>query len=186
MKSTGARSSNELQRLDCMMYPIIVHVVFLTGFTQLFLYSRMTRVCQSLSDMESFNWKSRRATCFVRWPTTVIQTFVMSVSMPTGQQSSITVSNTWYILGYLMLYFFNFDGGQGTLGCGVVGQKYAFSTLKYCRLLYPPYRRIGGCYGFTSKPPAARNGVNAITQKPRDGLFSNLVYTLVVIVSWPD
>ena len=38
-------------------------------------------------------------------------------------------------------------------------------------------------YGFTSKPPAARNGVNAITQKPRDGLFSNLVYTLVVIVS---
>ena len=38
-------------------------------------------------------------------------------------------------------------------------------------------------YGFTSKPPAARNGVNAITQKPQDGLFSNLVYTLVVIVS---
>ena len=35
-------------------------------------------------------------------------------------------------------------------------------------------------------PPAARNGVNAITQKPRDGLFSNLVYTLLVIVSWPD
>ena len=35
-------------------------------------------------------------------------------------------------------------------------------------------------------PPAARNGVNAITQKPLDGLFSNLVYTLVVIVSWPD
>ena len=34
--------------------------------------------------------------------------------------------------------------------------------------------------------PAARNGVNAITQKPQDGLFSNLVYTLVVIVSWPD
>ena len=35
-------------------------------------------------------------------------------------------------------------------------------------------------------PPAARNGVNAITKKPRDGLFSNFVYTLVVIVSWPD
>ena len=35
-------------------------------------------------------------------------------------------------------------------------------------------------------PPAARNGVNVITQKPRDGLFSNLVYTLVVIVSWPE
>ena len=50
----------------------------------------------------------------------------------------------------------------------------------------PHIRRIGGCYGFTSKPPAARNGVNAITQKPRDALFSNLVYTLVVIVSWPD
>ena len=50
----------------------------------------------------------------------------------------------------------------------------------------PRIRRIGGCYGFTSKPPAARNGVNAITQKPQDGLFSNLVYTLVVIVSWPD
>ena len=54
----------------------------------------------------------------------------------------------------------------------------------------PRIRRIGGCYGFTSKPPATRhpppatrNGVNAITQKPRDGLFSNLVYTLVVIVS---
>ena len=47
----------------------------------------------------------------------------------------------------------------------------------------PHIRRIGGCYGFTSKPPAACNGVNAITQKPRDGLFSNLVYTLVVIVS---
>ena len=44
-------------------------------------------------------------------------------------------------------------------------------------------RRIGECYGFTSKPPAARNGVNAITKKPWDGLFSNLVYTLVVIVS---
>ena len=36
----------------------------------------------------------------------------------------------------------------------------------------PHIRRIGGCYGFTSKPPAARhpppaarNGVNAITQK---------------------
>ena len=55
-------------------------------------------------------------------------------------------------------------------------------TVKYI----PRIRRIGGCYGFTSKPPAARNGVNAITQKPRDGLFSNLVYTLVVIVSWPD
>ena len=50
----------------------------------------------------------------------------------------------------------------------------------------PRIRRIGGCYGFTSKPPAARNGVNAITKKPRAGLFSNLVYTLVVIVSWPD
>ena len=50
----------------------------------------------------------------------------------------------------------------------------------------PRIRRIGGCYGFTSMPPVARNGVNAITQKPRDGLFSNLVYTLVVIVSWPD
>ena len=57
----------------------------------------------------------------------------------------------------------------------------------------PRIRRIGGCYGFTSKPPvarrpppAARNGVNAITQKSRDELFSNLVYTLVVIVSRPD
>ena len=63
--------------------------------------------------------------------------------------------------------------------------------LKICLTLtlsyyIPRIRRIGGCYGFTSKPPAARNGVNAITQKPRDGLFSNLVYTLVVIVSWPD
>ena len=34
-------------------------------------------------------------------------------------------------------------------------------------------------------PPTARNGVNAITKKPRDGLFSNLVHTLVVIKSWP-
>ena len=54
-----------------------------------------------------------------------------------------------------------------------------FSIVNYI----PRIRRIGGCYGFTSKPPAARNGVNAITKKPRDGLFSNLVYTLVVIVS---
>ena len=53
-------------------------------------------------------------------------------------------------------------------------------------VISPVSEGIGGCYGFTSKPPAARNGVNAITQKPRDGLFSNLVYTLVVIVSWPD
>ena len=53
-------------------------------------------------------------------------------------------------------------------------------------IISPVSEGIGGCYGFTSKPPAARNGVNAITQKPRDGLFSNLVYTLVVIVSWPD
>ena len=61
------------------------------------------------------------------------------------------------------------------------------STDPWCTPNYiPRIRRIGGCYGFTSKPPAARNGVNAITQKPRDGLFSNLVYTLVVIVSWPD
>ena len=48
----------------------------------------------------------------------------------------------------------------------------------------PRIRRIGGCYGFYVE--AARNGVNAITKKPRYGLFSNLVYTLVVIVSWPD
>ena len=55
----------------------------------------------------------------------------------------------------------------------------------------PRIRRIGGCYGLTweaaRRPlPAARNVVNAITKKPRDGLFSNLLYTLVVIVSWPD
>ena len=58
-------------------------------------------------------------------------------------------------------------------------------------LLYPPYPRDRGMLWFYVEaarrpPPAARNGVNAITQKPRDGLFSNLVYTLVVIVSWPD
>ena len=60
-------------------------------------------------------------------------------------------------------------------------------------IISPVSEGIGGCYGFMSKPPAARhpppaarNGVNAITQKPQDGLFSNLVYTLVVIVSWPD
>ena len=65
-------------------------------------------------------------------------------------------------------------------------------------LLYPPYPKDRGMLWFYVEaarrpppvarrpPPAARNGVNAITQKPRDGLFSNLVYTLVVIVSWPD
>ena len=64
--------------------------------------------------------------------------------------------------------------------------------------LYPPYPKDQGMLWFYVKaarrpppatrrrPPAARNGVNTITQKPRDGLFSNLVYTLVVIVSWPD
>ena len=60
------------------------------------------------------------------------------------------------------------------------------SKYKWRRYYIPRIRRIGGCYGFTSKPPAARNGFNAIIQKPWDGLFSNLVYTLVVIVSWPD
>ena len=65
-------------------------------------------------------------------------------------------------------------------------------------LLYPPYPKDRGMLWFYVEaarrpppaarhpPPAARSGVNAITQKPRDGLFSNLVYTLVVIVSWPD
>ena len=57
--------------------------------------------------------------------------------------------------------------------------------------LYPPYPKDRGMLWFYVEaarrpPPAARNGVNAITQKPLDGLFSNLVYTLVVIVSWPD
>ena len=57
--------------------------------------------------------------------------------------------------------------------------------------LYPPYPKDQGMLWFYVEaarrpPPAARNGVNAITRKPRDGLFSNLVYTLVVIVSWPD
>ena len=71
--------------------------------------------------------------------------------------------------------------------------------LRYCiyidflgiLLLYPPYPKDRGMLWFYVEaarrpPPAARNGVNAITQKPRDGLFSNLVYTLLVIVSWPD
>ena len=57
--------------------------------------------------------------------------------------------------------------------------------------LYPPYPKDRGMLRFyveaARRPsPAARNGVNAITQKPGDGLFSNLVYTLVMIVSWPD
>ena len=51
-------------------------------------------------------------------------------------------------------------------------------------LLYPPYPKDRGMLWFYVE--AARNGVNAITQKPRDGLFSTLVYTLLVIVSWPD
>ena len=36
---------------------------------------------------------------------------------------------------------------------------YLYMASKDCKsieLLYPPYRRIGGCYGFTSKLPAAR------------------------------
>ena len=57
--------------------------------------------------------------------------------------------------------------------------------------LYPPYPKDRGMLWFYVEaarrpPPATHNGINAITQKPRDGLFSNLVYTLVVIVSWPD
>ena len=75
----------------------------------------------------------------------------------------------------------------------VVLQEYWWGCFKKSIFISPVSEGIGGCYGFTSKPPAARrpppaarNGVNAITQKPRDGLFSNLVYTLVVIVSWPD
>ena len=51
--------------------------------------------------------------------------------------------------------------------------------------LYPPYPKDRGMLWFyveaARRPtPAARNGVNAITQKPRDGLFSNFIYTLVV------
>ena len=72
---------------------------------------------------------------------------------------------------------------HGTVCCLFCTKLFPNLMLSY---YIPRIRRIGGCYGFTSKPPAARNGVNAITQKPRDGLFSNLVYTLVVIVSWPD
>ena len=46
-------------------------------------------------------------------------------------------------------------------------------------------QRIGGCYGFMSKPPTTRrNRVNTITQKPLDGLFLNLIHTLLVIVTW--
>ena len=49
-------------------------------------------------------------------------------------------------------------------------------------LLYPPYPKDRGMLWFYVEaarrpPPAARNGVNAITRKPRDGLLSNLVYT---------
>ena len=58
-------------------------------------------------------------------------------------------------------------------------------------LIISPYSKDQGMLWFYVEaarrpPPTAHNGVNAITQKPRDGLFSNLVYTLVVIVSWPD
>ena len=63
--------------------------------------------------------------------------------------------------------------------------------VRNCWSLYPPYPKDRGMLWFYVEaarrpPPAACNGVNAITQKPLDGLFSNLVYTLVVIVSWPD
>ena len=68
---------------------------------------------------------------------------------------------------------------------------YVWNKLFFVSLLYPPYPKDRGMLWFYVEaarrpPPAARNGVNAIAQKPRDGLFSNLVYTLVVIVSWPD
>ena len=60
-------------------------------------------------------------------------------------------------------------------------------------LLYPPYPKDRGMLWFyveaARRPPlAARRPPPAmvLTKKPRDGLFSNLVYTLVVIVSWPD
>ena len=59
---------------------------------------------------------------------------------------------------------------------------------RYCIIISPVSEGLGDVMVLrrSRPPPAARNGVNAITQKPRDGLFSNLVYTLVVIVSWPD
>ena len=106
--------------------------------------------------------------------------FIMNDCITTTKQS--TTKLCAYFLGYTVCRSWN-------QCCTVIWYNYI-----------PRIRRIGGCYGFTSKPPAARrpppaarhpppaarNGVNAITQKPLDGLFSNLVYTLVVIVSWPD
>ena len=69
--------------------------------------------------------------------------------------------------------------------------QFVFMLAFFFFFLYPPYPKDRGMLWFYVEaarrpPPAARNGVNAITQKPLDGLFSNLVYTLVVIVSWPD
>ena len=73
----------------------------------------------------------------------------------------------------------------------LLGQSVGTLPLLMPCLLYPPYPKDRGMLWFYVEAarhplPAARNGVNAITQKPQDGLFSNLVYTLVVIVSWPD
>ena len=44
-----------------------------------------------------------------------------------------------------------------------------------------------GYYGFMSNQlDACRNRVNATTQKPLNGLFSNLVHVLVEVVRWTD
>ena len=40
---------------------------------------------------------------------------------------------------------------------------------------------VSGGYGFMLRPPSAQK-VHAITQKALDGLFSNVVHTVVVIV----
>ena len=49
--------------------------------------------------------------------------------------------------------------------------------------IYIYNKGFGEYNGFMSKPPTTRrNRVSAITQKPPDGLFSNLVHTLIVIL----
>ena len=60
---------------------------------------------------------------------------------------------------------------------------YIFATRP---LLYPPYPKDRGSVLWFYVEAARRNRVNGITPKPRDGLFSNLVHTLVVLVPWPD
>ena len=129
--------------------------------------------------------------CFRKQCIYIFYNFVLMLKWHRWLKSIVMEDKDLFIL-HSQYHFCWWPGVPGSHRIDLILPEY--SGLSNRRVNYiPRIRRIGGCYGFTSKPPAARrpppaarNGVNAITQKPLDGLFSNLVYTLVVIVSWPD